>query len=200
MLIEVGPNEPIGDLIRRIRNANSQTQQQLAEQLNKLSGRDTVTGHEVSRWESHERIPRPYSRRWIAEALGIDQLLLDRAAAVAADMRRSKSARLAPSTSLPSNDTYSANAFTEGMTPAPTSKKLEEVLVGMLNSTVTLIPDSTGGITIEVTNNLAAQLRDWAHLTPFGTWELLPNHTKPVDPMPPDSTWLRVRVADSGAA
>jgi transcriptional regulator with XRE-family HTH domain len=96
-VFEANPAEAIGDLIRRARRARGQSQQQLADYMNRLSGRDTVTGHEVRRWEGHHRIPRPYARRWLSEALDIPASVLDRAAMVAAVQR---SARAAPEVSL----------------------------------------------------------------------------------------------------
>jgi tetratricopeptide (TPR) repeat protein len=127
LVIEVGPDEPIGDLIRRARRARFQSQQQLAQQLNHLSGRDTITGHEVGRWESHERIPRPHSRQWIAEALGIDQLVLDRAAAAAAGLRRSRSVQLVPGTRRPGDDDCPAGAVAGDGAPTAAIKAPQEV-------------------------------------------------------------------------
>lgn len=125
MDIAAEPHEAIGDLIRRARRAQFQSQQQLAQQLNKQSGRDTVTGHEVGRWENHERIPGPYSRRWIAEALGIDRPVLDRAAAVAAVLRRSKTAQPAPGTRLPGDgDSVAVSAVAS----TAAARTLDEVL------------------------------------------------------------------------
>lgn len=200
MVIEVGPDEPIGDLIRRARRARFQSQQQLAQQLNKLSGRDTVTGREVARWESHERIPRPYSRRWIAEALGIDQRGLDGAAAVAAAMRRSAATQPAAGASLPTDDACSVGAAAGGPVPTAASKTPEEVLVSMLSSTAGLEPGS-GEITIRVTTHLSSQLRGWSQLISlFGSWELLQGHAEPVDFGPSVSTWLRLQVMIPGPA
>lgn len=48
------------------------SQAELAAELCRLSGRETVTRETVSRWESGKREPRPYSLRHLAVALRVD--------------------------------------------------------------------------------------------------------------------------------
>lgn len=47
------------------------SQTDLAAELNRISGWDTVTRQYVSRWESGKRSPRPDLRRHLAQALGV---------------------------------------------------------------------------------------------------------------------------------
>lgn len=72
-----------GSLIAYHRQALGMSQQQLADVLCDLSGRSTVTRHEVSRWERNVRIPRLEWLRVLADALRIDVETLERATVVA---------------------------------------------------------------------------------------------------------------------
>lgn len=85
-----GGQEPIGALIQAARKRRGLSQYALADKLAALSGNDSVTRHEVARWERAKRIPGPYWRTWISRALDLplDQL---RAAARSARSRRSRS-------------------------------------------------------------------------------------------------------------
>lgn len=61
----------IGDRIRELRLERGLSQAELAAELCRLSGRDTVTRETVSRWESGKREPRPYSIRHLSAALRV---------------------------------------------------------------------------------------------------------------------------------
>jgi transcriptional regulator with XRE-family HTH domain len=63
-----GP-ELIGPLLARVRNGRGWSQLRLAETLCQVSGRVTVTRHEVSRWERGERVPGPFWLELLAVAL-----------------------------------------------------------------------------------------------------------------------------------
>lgn len=69
--------ESIGARIRALRRARDWTMQRLAEQVNAVSGRATVTADEVKRWERGKRIPRSETRGHIAAALGVPVEALD---------------------------------------------------------------------------------------------------------------------------
>jgi transcriptional regulator with XRE-family HTH domain len=60
-----------GEQIRDLRLARGMSQSDLAAELNRISGWDTVTRQYVSRWESGKRHPRPELRRHLAQALGV---------------------------------------------------------------------------------------------------------------------------------
>jgi transcriptional regulator with XRE-family HTH domain len=119
LVVEENLDEPIGDLIRRARRAAGLSQQLLAEKLNRLAGHGTVTGHEVGRWENHQRIPRPFWRQWLSAGLGIPVDQLNRAAVVAAFQRAAAGSRL-------SIDTHSGHESEPGQLPL--AQTLGEVL------------------------------------------------------------------------
>lgn len=85
-----GGHESIGVLIRAAREQGGLSQYALAARLAALSGRESLTRHEVARWERGKRIPGPYWRKWLSFALDLplDQLL---AAARSTRSRRSRS-------------------------------------------------------------------------------------------------------------
>lgn len=62
----------LGSEIRRLRLARGLSQSDLAVEVCRCSGRNTVTKFEVSRWEGDRRRPGPYSMRFLAAALGVD--------------------------------------------------------------------------------------------------------------------------------
>lgn len=66
----------IGDAIARYRRARGLSQAELAERLARVSGRPTVTRHDISRWERGVRTPRPFWLRHLAVALGVDPATL----------------------------------------------------------------------------------------------------------------------------
>jgi transcriptional regulator with XRE-family HTH domain len=67
--------ETIGALVARRRAERDISQLQLAERLCATAGVNTVTRHEVSRWEREERIP---SRYWLASLALVLDLPLER--------------------------------------------------------------------------------------------------------------------------
>lgn len=69
----------VGDTIRDLRRARGWTQARLAEELNRVTGRPTVTADEVKRWERGRRSPITETRRELAEALGVPLATLDEA-------------------------------------------------------------------------------------------------------------------------
>jgi alpha-mannosidase len=76
-----------------------------------------------------------------------------------------------------------------------------EVELSVLTPFVDLTPGSSGKLAIRVTSHLASQLRGEAQLiSPFGTWELLPDRAEPVILAPSASTELRFRVTMPGPA
>lgn len=80
-------DEPIGALIRRARLELGLSQDDLANELRKLSGNESICRVYISRWETGKRIPRRYWRDFLAEALGIPWLVLARASAITLDRR-----------------------------------------------------------------------------------------------------------------
>lgn len=76
-----------GSVIALRRRQLGLSQQQLAAKLCDLSGRSTVTRHEVSRWERDERIPTSEWLRWLSNALDIDIAFLERTTVVARPRR-----------------------------------------------------------------------------------------------------------------
>jgi transcriptional regulator with XRE-family HTH domain len=80
-------DEPLGDLIRRVRTWRGKSQYAIAQALCEVSGNTAVTRLHVYRWESGRRIPRPYWRQYLGKVLDIPVDVLDRAAAVSAELR-----------------------------------------------------------------------------------------------------------------
>ncbi|MGW1610813.1 helix-turn-helix domain-containing protein [Streptomyces sp. NPDC002285] len=72
----------IGALLIRLRTARGWTQQRVADEYNALEGRAAKTGKEIGRYEREARIPVPYTRRYLAQVLGVDVGVLDRAVAI----------------------------------------------------------------------------------------------------------------------
>jgi transcriptional regulator with XRE-family HTH domain len=76
----------IGPLLARLRTGRGWSQLRLAETLCQVSGRITVTRHEVSRWERGQRVPGPF---WLdALAVALDAPLEELEAAVGATRER----------------------------------------------------------------------------------------------------------------
>jgi transcriptional regulator with XRE-family HTH domain len=80
--------ETIGTLMARVRSELGISQLRLAERVCASAGLDTVTRHEVSRWEREERIPSGFWLGWLAVALEQPLDQLERAAAAARRRRR----------------------------------------------------------------------------------------------------------------
>ncbi len=88
MRYEFDRPETIGTLIARVRGEHGISQLRLAERLCTSARQNTVTRHEISRWEREERIPSPFWQGWLAVALQLPREDLERAAAVARRRRQ----------------------------------------------------------------------------------------------------------------
>lgn len=73
--------QPFGETLTRLRRCAGLSQTRLAETLCELSGRSTVTRHEISRYERGTRTPGPYWLPYLARALGITVETLEHAMA-----------------------------------------------------------------------------------------------------------------------
>jgi hypothetical protein len=71
--------ELIGPLLARLRNGRGWSQLRLADTLCQVTGRITVTRHEVSRWERAVRLPGPFWLDALAVALQTPRRELDAA-------------------------------------------------------------------------------------------------------------------------
>ncbi|MZE77299.1 helix-turn-helix domain-containing protein [Streptomyces xinghaiensis] len=78
----------IGALLARLRQDLGKSQQGIANRYNEVEGRGALTGKEIGRYEREVRIPSEHARRYLAEVFGVDQVLLDRAAAASKARRR----------------------------------------------------------------------------------------------------------------
>ena len=83
--------ELISDLIKRARIERGLSQTGLAMSLADVSGLDTVTRSEVSRWERGKRIPTRHWLRWLTVALGVPLERLECAATFSRRFRTVKS-------------------------------------------------------------------------------------------------------------
>ncbi|SDU63112.1 Helix-turn-helix domain-containing protein [Jiangella alkaliphila] len=63
--------EPVGELIRRARGRLGFSQYEIAAELARVSGNDSLTREEFARWERGRRIPGPYWRRWLSSVLDV---------------------------------------------------------------------------------------------------------------------------------
>jgi len=77
-----GKRREFGAYLARLRGSRSQ--RALAQLLCELSGTDTLTRHEISRWERGKRVPTDWLP-YLAQALGVPLTVLERAAAQARD-------------------------------------------------------------------------------------------------------------------
>jgi transcriptional regulator with XRE-family HTH domain len=75
-----GP-DGLGPLLLHARRTHGRSQVRLAAQLCAVAGVNTVSRHEISRWEREERIPSPYWLGWLSIVLGVEEAELDRAGA-----------------------------------------------------------------------------------------------------------------------
>ncbi|MDJ0382969.1 helix-turn-helix transcriptional regulator [Streptomyces sp. G-G2] len=82
------PADPFGHLLLRLRMEAGRTQEQQAAAINTVSGRDTVTRREISRYENSENIPTAHTLTHIAVACGFPPAQLQREAADARARRR----------------------------------------------------------------------------------------------------------------
>ncbi|MFJ8913065.1 multiprotein-bridging factor 1 family protein [Amycolatopsis sp. NPDC102389] len=85
---ECGEMTPLCELLTEQRISKGWSQCDLVTRLHTLSGNDSVTREEVSRWERGKRIPGPYWRQWLGDVLDTSSRELELAAAVARRRRR----------------------------------------------------------------------------------------------------------------
>lgn len=85
------PADPFGQLLLQLRMEAGRTQEQQAAAINTVSGRDTMTRREISRYENGENVPTTHTITHIAVACGLPPAQLQREA-VAARARRRNSA------------------------------------------------------------------------------------------------------------
>lgn len=80
-------------LLRQLRKDAGRTQEQQADAINAVSGRETMTRREINRYESGRNIPTNHTLAHIAAALGISSEYLQREAAAARALRRRNARR-----------------------------------------------------------------------------------------------------------
>ncbi|KMS76917.1 transcriptional regulator [Streptomyces viridochromogenes] len=81
--------DPFAELLLRLRKDAGRTQEQQADAINAVSGRDTMTRREISRYEKFENVPTNHTLAQIAAASGVPfQELLREAKAARARRRR----------------------------------------------------------------------------------------------------------------
>ncbi|WP_216586456.1 helix-turn-helix transcriptional regulator [Streptomyces brasiliscabiei] len=80
--------DPFADLLLRLRQDAGRTQEEQAEAINVVSGRDTVTRREISRYENFETIPTSHTIGHIAVACGVPFEELHREARAARARKR----------------------------------------------------------------------------------------------------------------
>ncbi|MBZ3904543.1 MULTISPECIES: helix-turn-helix transcriptional regulator [Streptomyces] len=80
--------DPFADLLLRLRQDAGRTQEQQAEAINVVSGRDTMTRREISRYENFETIPTSHTIGHIAAACGVPSEVLQREAKAARARKR----------------------------------------------------------------------------------------------------------------
>lgn len=80
--------DPFADLLLRLRQDSGRTQEEQAEAINAVSGRDTLTRREISRYENFENIPTNHTIGHIAAACGVPFEELQREAKAARVRKR----------------------------------------------------------------------------------------------------------------
>lgn len=81
--------DPFAELLLRLRKDAGRTQEQQADAINAVSGRDTMTRREISRYEKFENVPTNHTLAHIAAASGVPfEELLREAKAARARRRR----------------------------------------------------------------------------------------------------------------
>lgn len=65
------PVDPFAELLFRLRKKTGRTQEEQAEAINAVSGRDTLTRREISRYEKFENVPTNHTLAHIAVACGV---------------------------------------------------------------------------------------------------------------------------------
>jgi transcriptional regulator with XRE-family HTH domain len=112
-LAGMGSESDFGRYLSALRRESGKSQRRLAELLCDVSGRDTVTRHEVSRWERGERVPTSWLP-YLATVLGVPLDRLERV--LAGSIRRPSddepepSAQLLLSDLLPETPAWRSNA------------------------------------------------------------------------------------------
>jgi transcriptional regulator with XRE-family HTH domain len=96
----MGSESEFGRYLAALRRESGKSQRRLAELLCDVSGRDTVTRHEVSRWERGERVPTSWLPH-LATVLGVP---LDRLERVLANSLRDTGSDTEPSPQLTLSD------------------------------------------------------------------------------------------------
>jgi transcriptional regulator with XRE-family HTH domain len=99
-LVPMGSESEFGRYLAALRRESGKSQRRLAELLCEVSGRDTVTRHEVSRWERGEREPTS----WLPHLATVLDVPLDRLERVLANSLRGASDEPEPSTQLTLSD------------------------------------------------------------------------------------------------
>nr|WP_243279310.1 helix-turn-helix transcriptional regulator [Streptomyces griseofuscus] len=84
--------DPFADLLLRLRQEAGRTQEEQAEAINAVSGRDTMTRREISRYENFENIPTNHTIGHIAAACGVPFEELQREARAARARKRKEHA------------------------------------------------------------------------------------------------------------
>ncbi|MGW4032128.1 helix-turn-helix domain-containing protein [Streptomyces sp. NPDC004838] len=82
------PEATFGQLLRRLRTKARRTQEEQAEAVNAVSGRDTLTRREISRYENNENIPTNHTVAQIAIACGVPPEQLQKHASAARARRK----------------------------------------------------------------------------------------------------------------
>lgn len=82
------PADPFAELLLRLRKKTGRTQEEQAEAINAVSGRDSMTRREISRYEKFENVPTNHTLAHIAAACGVPFEELQREAKAARARRR----------------------------------------------------------------------------------------------------------------
>lgn len=85
--------DPFAELLLRLRQDAGRTQEQQAAAINAVSGRDTMTRREISRYEKFENVPTDHTLEHIAAAYGISFEDLRREAKAARARKKKECAR-----------------------------------------------------------------------------------------------------------
>lgn len=80
--------DPFADLLLRLRQEAGRTQEEQADAINAVSGRDTMTRREISRYENFENVPTNHTIAHIAAACGMPFEELQREAKAARARKR----------------------------------------------------------------------------------------------------------------
>lgn len=89
-LVEVSSGDEVGELVRRLRRRQGLSRQRLSDRVRRVSGDPAINPDRLRAWELGKDVPDLYWRGWLALALGVPQELVDRAAVLADDRRRTR--------------------------------------------------------------------------------------------------------------